>query len=127
MRYGEGKEEKLYHPISEVAELTGVPAHILRYWEQEIPMLRPRKNRAGNRVYRERDIELVRRIRELVQGQGYTLDGACRVLKTQPIQSETPSTLPISESTKTSDVPSRSAESRQALLDELREIRNLLR
>ena len=48
--------EKLYYSIREVSEYTGVKAHVLRYWEQEFPTLKPKKNRAGNRSYRPRDI-----------------------------------------------------------------------
>ncbi|MBP2680846.1 MAG: transcriptional regulator, partial [Candidatus Krumholzibacteriota bacterium] len=47
---------KMYYTISEVAEMTGVKAHVLRYWETEFPSLRPKKNRAGNRNYRPKDI-----------------------------------------------------------------------
>jgi hypothetical protein len=47
---------KLYYSISEVAEITGLEAHVLRYWETEFEQLRPKKNRAGNRVYTDRDI-----------------------------------------------------------------------
>ena len=67
---------KLYFSISEVAEMTGVKPHVLRYWETEFPDLRPKKNRAGNRSYRERDIKMVMTIRDLLYQQGYTIQGA---------------------------------------------------
>ena len=54
---------KLYFSISEVSEMTGVKAHVLRYWESEFPDLRPKKNRAGNRSYREKDIRMVMTMR----------------------------------------------------------------
>lgn len=72
---------KLYFSISEVAELTGVKAHVLRYWESEFPDLRPKKNRAGNRSYREKDIRLVMLIRDLLYKQGFTIQGARLQLK----------------------------------------------
>src|SRR5207237_6211890 len=58
--------EKLYYRIGEVESLTGVPAYVLRYWESEFKLLRPKKNPAGQRVYRQRDLDLVRRIKTLL-------------------------------------------------------------
>ena len=68
--------EKLYYRIGEVEELTGVPAYVLRYWESEFKLLRPKKNPAGQRVYRQRDLELVRRIKTLLYDERLTLEGA---------------------------------------------------
>lgn len=67
---------KLYYSISEVSELTGVKAHVLRYWESEFPSLRPRKGRAGSRRYRQHDIEEVRAIKSLLYEQGFKIAGA---------------------------------------------------
>ncbi len=72
---------KLYYSISEVADQTGVKAHVLRYWESEFPDLRPKKNRAGNRSYRDKDIRLVTLIRDLLYKQGFTIQGARLQLK----------------------------------------------
>lgn len=74
------KESKLYRSISEVAELVGVKQHVLRYWETQFSMLRPRKNRAGNRMYRPDEIKLLLHIRELLYGRRYTIAGARRTL-----------------------------------------------
>jgi DNA-binding transcriptional MerR regulator len=71
---------KLYYSISEVAEITDLEAHVLRYWENEFEELRPKKNRAGNRIYTDRDIATVRRIKHLLRDQKYTLEGARQVL-----------------------------------------------
>jgi len=68
--------KRLYWSISEVGELTGVQPHVLRYWETEFPTLKPKKNRSGNRQYRERDIELILGIRQLLHKEGYTIKGA---------------------------------------------------
>jgi len=68
--------KRLYWSISEVSKLTGVKAHVLRYWETEFPTLSPKKNSAGNRHYRERDIELILAIRQLLHQDGYTIKGA---------------------------------------------------
>jgi DNA-binding transcriptional MerR regulator len=68
--------EKLFFKIGEVCELLGVQAHVLRYWESEFPMLAPQKNRAGQRVYRKRDVEMALRIKELLYEEQYTIAGA---------------------------------------------------
>jgi DNA-binding transcriptional MerR regulator len=68
--------EKLFFKIGEVCELAGVQAHVLRYWESEFPMLAPQKNRAGQRVYRRRDVEMALKIKELLYEDQYTIAGA---------------------------------------------------
>jgi DNA-binding transcriptional MerR regulator len=68
--------EKLYYRIGEVEAITRVPAYVLRYWESEFKLLRPKKNPAGQRVYRKRDLELVQRIRTLLYDERLTLEGA---------------------------------------------------
>jgi DNA-binding transcriptional MerR regulator len=73
--------EKLYYSISEVAQFTGVKPHVLRYWETEFPTLRPKKNRAGNRSYRTRDIEEVLTIKKLLYEDGFKIDGARKLLR----------------------------------------------
>jgi hypothetical protein len=69
---------KTYYSISEVCEMTGLEAHVLRYWESEFPQLHPKKNRAGNRAYRDRDIELINYIKFLLYEEQYTIPGARR-------------------------------------------------
>jgi DNA-binding transcriptional MerR regulator len=68
--------DKLYFRIGEVADLTDVPAYVLRYWESEFKLLRPKKNLAGQRLYRKRDVELVLRIKSLLYDERLTLEGA---------------------------------------------------
>lgn len=68
--------EKLFFKIGEVCDITGVQAHVLRYWESEFPMLAPQKNRAGQRTYRKRDVEMALRIKELLYEDQYTIAGA---------------------------------------------------
>lgn len=68
--------DKLFFKIGEVCELVGVQAHVLRYWESEFPMLQPQKNRAGQRTYRRKDVEMALRIRELLYDEGFTIAGA---------------------------------------------------
>jgi DNA-binding transcriptional MerR regulator len=76
-------ESKLYRPISEVAELLGVKAHVLRYWETQFSMLRPKKNRAGNRMYRPDEVKLLFGIKELLYDRRFTIAGARRHLLDQ--------------------------------------------
>jgi DNA-binding transcriptional MerR regulator len=73
-------EEKMYRSISEVSELLDVRPHVLRYWETQFSMLRPRKNRAGNRMYRPEEIKLLYAIKDLLYGRRYTIEGAKRSL-----------------------------------------------
>lgn len=68
--------KKTYYSISEVCSLTGLEPHVLRYWETEFSQLRPKKNRAGNRAYREKDIEVVKYIKQLLYEEQFTIPGA---------------------------------------------------
>lgn len=72
--------EKLFFRIGEVCELIRVQPHVLRYWETEFPMLAPQKNRAGQRVYRRKDVEMVMRIRDLLYEEKFTIAGAKKKL-----------------------------------------------
>ena len=73
--------KKLYYSIGEVSDITGVDAHILRYWETIFQELNPKKNKAGNRVYKEDDIETVLKLKELIQEKKYSTEGAQQVLE----------------------------------------------
>jgi DNA-binding transcriptional MerR regulator len=68
--------KKVYYSIGEVCDLTGLKPHVLRYWETQFEVLNPTKNRAGNRVYRSKDIELVLLVKHLLYEQKYTIEGA---------------------------------------------------
>jgi len=76
-------DSRLYRPISEVAEVVGVKPHVLRYWETQFSMLRPRKNRAGNRMYRPDEVKLLLRIKGLLYDRRFTIAGARRHLLDQ--------------------------------------------
>lgn len=73
--------DKLYFKIGEVAELTGVKPHVLRYWESEFGSFRPTKSRSKQRLYRRKDIELVLRLKDLLYHQGFTIAGARQKLR----------------------------------------------
>ena len=73
--------KKLYYSISEVSEITELKAYVLRYWETEFSQLKPPKNRAGNRTYRKKDIEIILKIKDLLYEKKFTIDGARKILK----------------------------------------------
>ncbi|AXJ00511.1 transcriptional regulator, MerR family [Cyclonatronum proteinivorum] len=68
--------EKLYYKISEVSQLTGIEPHVLRYWESVFDELNPAKNRAGNRIYSPRDLELIMELKVLIRDKQYSTSGA---------------------------------------------------
>ena len=75
---------KRYFAIGEVSELCDVKPHVLRYWEQEFPQLRPAKRRGNRRYYQQDDVLMVRRIRSLLYEQGFTIGGARQRLREMP-------------------------------------------
>ena len=74
------KVKKLYYSISEVSKLTNLKPYVLRYWETEFSQLKPTKNRAGNRTYRQKDIDLILEIKNLLYSKKFTIKGAKSVL-----------------------------------------------
>ncbi len=87
--------KKLYYSISEVSRLTGLEQYILRYWETEFELLKPGKNRAGNRIYTNKDIKLILQIKKLLREEKYTIEGAKKIL--EEFTSETSSPIISSE------------------------------
>lgn len=73
--------KKLYYSISEVSKITGLEQYVLRYWETEFDQLKPSKNRAGNRIYTNRDIKTILYIKKLLREERYTIEGAKQVLQ----------------------------------------------
>jgi len=80
--------KKLYYSISEVSTITGLEEYVLRYWESEFPQLKPAKNRAGNRIYTNKDIKLIIYIKKLLRDERYTIEGAKKVLEEYVPESE---------------------------------------
>lgn len=72
--------KKLYYSIGEVSELTSLKAYVLRYWETEFTQLNPPKNRAGNRTYRQKDIDVILNIKDLLYNKKFTIEGARSVI-----------------------------------------------
>jgi DNA-binding transcriptional MerR regulator len=75
---------KRYFAIGEVSELCAVKPHVLRYWEQEFPQLKPVKRRGNRRYYQHDDVQMIRRIRSLLYEQGFTIGGARQRLREMP-------------------------------------------
>jgi len=109
--------EKLFFKIGEVCDICGVQAHVLRYWETEFPTLAPQKNRAGQRTYRRRDVEMALRIKELLYDEQYTIAGAKKRLandtrggsKLKVVSPETASAAPTTSPAQTQRATERSA------------------
>lgn len=85
--------DKLYYSIGEVAKAFNVNTSLIRYWEQEFPILRPKKNKKGNRYFTPEDLKNLQIIYHLVKEKGYTLDGARVALATNSKISETVSMI----------------------------------
>ncbi|MDY3362972.1 MerR family transcriptional regulator [Riemerella anatipestifer] len=81
--------EKLYYSIGEVAKAFDVNTSLIRYWEKEFPVIKPKKNKKGNRYFTPKDIDNLKMIYHLVKEKGYTLDGARVALATNEKVSET--------------------------------------
>ena len=75
--------KKLYYSIGEVSKMTELKAYVLRYWETEFKQLKPPKNRAGNRTYRQSDIDLILHIKDLLYTEKFTIEGARNQLATE--------------------------------------------
>ena len=131
---------KRYFTIGEVSELCGVKPHVLRYWEQEFTQLKPVKRRGNRRYYQHHEVLLIRRIRELLYEQGFTISGARNRLddlefnaKTGQVEKATNVKATITASIEPESVTLATGESvlsgfdYKAVKAELREILNLLR
>lgn len=81
MAYKEKEIEKLYYSIGEVAEIFSVAPSLIRFWESEFDLIKPKKNRKGNRQFTKEDIDNVRTIYHLVKEKGFTLQGAKEMLR----------------------------------------------
>jgi len=118
---------KRYFTIGEVSELCGVKPHVLRYWEQEFTQLKPVKRRGNRRYYQHHEVLLIRRIRELLYEQGFTISGARNRLEDVDVKQEL---LATAHSSTASSAPSAQISvpdvDLSALRNELREVITLL-
>jgi DNA-binding transcriptional MerR regulator len=76
-------KKRLYYKIGEACKMVGIQPYVLRYWETEFPALNPGKSKSGQRVYGERELELIRRIQQLLYEEGYTIAGAKKKLEAE--------------------------------------------
>ena len=83
--------QKLYYKIGEVGEITGIPSHVLRFWEKQFPQLAPNKTRSGHRLYKKRDIQVILHIKDLLYNKRFTIKGARESLSTWREGAEQPS------------------------------------
>ncbi len=104
MAYKEKEIEKLYYSIGEVAEIFTVAPSLIRFWETEFDLIKPKKNRKGNRQFTKEDIDNVRTIYHLVKEKGFTLQGAKEMLRND----------------------SQAVKDKMELMDSLRNVRNFL-
>ena len=81
LRFDDGKDASALRTIGEIAAAFGIRQHVLRYWEQQFPMLRPLKRSGGRRYYRPEDVALVGTIDRLINREGYTLKGARQAIE----------------------------------------------
>ena len=89
------EQDERYYRIGEVSRITEVRPFVLRYWEEEFPMLEPVKGRQGYRLYRQQDVDLVLKIKRLLYDEGFTIAGARRHLR-DPLQQQEPAfALPL--------------------------------
>jgi len=80
--------KKLYYSISEVSKITEVEQYVLRYWETEFEQLKPQKNRAGNRIYTNKDIQTILLIKNLLRDKKYTIEGAKNIITAEVAANE---------------------------------------
>jgi DNA-binding transcriptional MerR regulator len=81
MPYKEKEIKKLFYPIGEVAQMFNVSVSSIRYWEKEFDILKPKKNKKGNRMFTKKDVENLKIIYHLTKERGFTLEGAKRKLR----------------------------------------------
>lgn len=110
--------DKLYFRIGEVSDLCRLPAYVLRFWETEFPLLKPVKSSTGQRMYRQRDVENVLRIKKLLYDQGFTIAGARQHLKIEAKPAKLQAGLPFP--------PERRSESLKKVRQGLQEILKIL-
>jgi DNA-binding transcriptional MerR regulator len=131
MQFDDGKSQDALRTIGEVSKALGIRQHVLRYWEEQFPMLRPMKRSGGRRYYRADDVELVATIDRLVHREGYTLKGARKALAggaalVQPALPSTPPPAGFATELRAMRDGFVSGGEAPAIVPQLRDIRNKL-
>jgi DNA-binding transcriptional MerR regulator len=109
-------QKRLYYKIGEACKELGIQPYVLRYWETEFPALAPSKSRSGQRVYSEKELEIIRRIKQLLYEEGYTIAGAKKKLETELVDGgleEAPAPEAVAETPAAQ--PSRTARKKAAV------------
>lgn len=122
--FDDGKDADALRTIGEVSSALGIKQHVLRYWEQQFPMLKPLKRSGGRRYYRAEDISLIQTIDQLVNTQGYTLKGAKKALQQGDVEKPAPPV--VAASAPRPSVDGASDDLAEEILPQLRAIRNKL-
>ena len=120
--------KKLYYSISEVSKITDMEQYVLRYWESEFEQLNPQKNRAGNRIYTNKDIQIILHIKSLLREKKYTIEGAKKILinfKSEQIVVKT-ETEPTLENENNPPSPNESKKEKYSIKKDLKEMKLLL-
>ena len=112
-------QKRLYYKIGEACKALGIQPYVLRYWETEFPALTPSKSRSGQRVYSEKELEIIRRIKELLYEEGYTIAGAKKKLEGE-LNDPSPPAAPAAPAANGDDL-------RKTLVRVRDELRDLLR
>ena len=119
--------KKLYYSISEVSKITDIEQYVLRYWETEFEQLKPQKNRAGNRIYTNKDIQLILYIKELLREKKYTIEGAKKILEDYTHGKQVPAATVTVKEPKTEPQEIQEEETdHPALRKDLEEIKSIL-
>ena len=117
--------KKLYYSISEVSKITNIEQYVLRYWETEFEQLKPQKNRAGNRIYTNKDIQLILHIKTLLRERKYTIEGAKKILENYAPEKVLQSSEVEKEVTENEE-PQNIKREKSSLQNDLEEVKSLL-
>lgn len=116
--------KKLYYSISEVSKITEIEQYVLRYWETEFEQLKPQKNRAGNRIYTNKDIQLILHIKTLLREKKYTIEGAKKIL--DDYSPEQGAVIAEQESGEKEESSTETKKDKPSLKKDLEEIKSIL-
>lgn len=119
--------KKLYYSISEVSRIAAIEQYVLRYWETEFEQLCPQKNRAGNRIYTNKDIQLILYIKELLREKKYTIEGAKKILDEQAQQKQVPVETRERKSNSEAAVKIDELAEKMSLAEDLEELKSFLK
>jgi len=119
--------KKLYYSISEVSRIAAIEQYVLRYWETEFEQLRPQKNRAGNRIYTNKDIQLILYIKELLREKKYTIEGAKKILDEQSLLKQTHTEVKEKKIDSEETVRTDELKEKRSLTEDMQEIKDFLK